>query len=53
MTLPAYPQRGEPMYNTKEGWRRLAQVYAVTIETQREEIIQLKMKVNKLEQRKC
>lgn len=43
--------KGQPMPDTREGWKHLADQYAKTIVQQKDEISRLKRKINKLEQR--
>lgn len=51
-SMPITPPKGQPMPQTMENWKNLAELYGKTIQTQTDEIILLKQRVNKLEQRK-
>jgi hypothetical protein len=48
---PSMPAKGQPMGDTREDWRYLAELYADSLVDMRSEISFLKMKINKLEQK--
>lgn len=46
------PAKGQPMGDTRDNWKYLAELYANSLVDMRAQISRLKQKINKLEQRK-
>ncbi len=49
---PSMPAKGQPMDDSREGWKYLANVYAGSIACMRDENSRLRRKIDKLEQKR-